>query len=113
MQAVIGGSRTFGHCSRKNSLLMYINSVREYGSLMHQVNITELRKHLPNYLKQVSLGEEIQITSHGKVIARLIPERDEAEAARQRLFALRGKGFVGDVVSPIENVQWTADDDNL
>ncbi len=80
---------------------------------MHRINITELRKHLPNYLKQVSRGEEIQITSHGKVIARLIPEPDEAEAARQRLFALRGKGFVGDVISPIENVQWTADDDNL
>lgn len=80
---------------------------------MQQVNITELRRHLPEYLKQVSQGKEIQITNRGKLIARIVPETNEAEAARQRLFALRDKGFIGDVVSPIENMKWMADENNL
>ena len=80
---------------------------------MLAVNVTEFRKHLPAYLKRIQNGDEIQLTNRGKVIARIVPEEDEAEAARQRLFALRGKGIVGDVVSPIEDVEWTADADNL
>ena len=80
---------------------------------MQQVSITELRRHLPEYLKQVGQGNEIQITNRGKIIARIVPETNEADAARQRLFALRDKGFVGDVVSPIEDMEWTADENNL
>jgi len=55
------------------------------------VNITELRQHLPDYLKQVQQGEEIAITSHGKTIARIVPDRqdDKREAALKRLAALR------------------------
>jgi prevent-host-death family protein len=79
---------------------------------MDAINITEFRKHLPAYLKRVRSGEELRVTSRGQVIARIVPEEDRAEAARKRLFALRGKGIVGDVESPID-VEWTADDDNL
>jgi prevent-host-death family protein len=80
---------------------------------MFAVNITEFRKHLPEYLKKIQQGEEIQITNRGKIIARVVPENDAAEAARKRLFALRGKGYLGDVISPLEAVEWTADEDNL
>jgi prevent-host-death family protein len=64
------------------------------GFAMFAVNVTEFRKHLPEYLKKIQQGEEIQITNRGKVIARVVPEVDEAEAARQRLLALRGKGHL-------------------
>lgn len=66
-------------------------------------NITELRQHLPDYLKQVQQGEGIVITSHGKTIARIVPNRqgDQREAALNRLAALLGKMIVGDILAPL------------
>ncbi len=77
------------------------------------VNVTELRQHLPAYLKRVQAGEEICIASHGRVIARLMPALDEAEAARQRLQNLRGVMIIGDVLSPLPDVAWSSDADHL
>jgi len=75
---------------------------------MTSVNVTELRQHLPDYLKQVQQGEEIAITSHGKTIARLIPDKQESEreAALKRLEALRGTVIVGDIMAPLDE-EWT------
>ena len=70
---------------------------------MLQVTVTELRKNLDNLLEQASLGEEIQITSHEKTIARLIPEISQFEAATKRLEALRGTMIIGDILEPLEN----------
>ena len=74
---------------------------------MLNVNVTELRCHLPEYLKKVRAGEEVTVTSRGKIIARLVPEVDETAAARQRLDALRGQCVVRDVISPLD-VEWEA-----
>lgn len=81
---------------------------------MNSVNVTQLRQHLPEYLKQVQLGEEITITLHGKTIARIVPEHQESkrEAALKRLEALRGTVIVGDILKPL-NEEWTGDADNL
>ena len=81
---------------------------------MNSVNVTELRQHLPDYLKQVQQGEEIAITLHGKTIARIVPDRNESkrEAALKRLEALRGTVIVGDILAPL-NEEWTGDADNL
>ncbi|OAI18265.1 prevent-host-death protein [Methylomonas koyamae] len=81
---------------------------------MHSVNVTELRQHLPDYLKQVQQGEEIAVTLHGKTIARIIPDHQESkrEAALKRLEALRGTVIVGDILAPLDE-EWTADADNL
>ena len=68
---------------------------------MRQVKITELRSNLPAYLGQVQAGEEIVVTSHGKAIARILPNQDIREAAKKQLKALRKKTSVGDVISPI------------
>jgi prevent-host-death family protein len=76
-------------------------------SRMSKVNVTELRQNLPAYLDQVKNGTEVQITVHGKVVARLVPEQGEQSAARQRLDALRGKCRIGDVVSPLPE-EWDA-----
>ena len=67
---------------------------------MPQVNVTELRQRLPFYLEQVSKGEELQITVHGRIIARIVPERDVREASLRRLTALRDKCRIGDLLSP-------------
>jgi prevent-host-death family protein len=72
--------------------------------IMNSVNVTELRQHLPDYLKQVQQGEEIAITLHGKTIARIVPDRkkSEREAALKRLKALRSKMIVGDILAPLD-----------
>ena len=75
---------------------------------MREVNVTELRSHLPAYLVQVQTGEELIVTSHGKAIARILPSQDIREAARKQLNALRKKSHVGDVISPIGEV-WDAE----
>lgn len=77
---------------------------------MTDVNITELRQHLPDYLKQVERGSEIDVTVRGRVIARLVPALAASARAQanERLAALRGKAVLGDVVSPGEE-PWEAD----
>jgi prevent-host-death family protein len=81
---------------------------------MSSINVTELRQHLPEYLKQVQAGQEIAITVHGKTIARIVPEAKDSkrEAALKRLESLRGTVIVGDIINPIEE-EWTADADHL
>ena len=58
---------------------------------MTSIDITELRQHLPEYLKQVQAGEEVVIILHRKAITRIVPDRQESErdAAFKRLDALR------------------------
>ena len=75
---------------------------------MREINITELRSHLPAYIGRVKKGEQLLVTSRGKVVASLVPVRDEREAARKRLAELRVCCTVGDVVSPIGEA-WEAE----
>jgi prevent-host-death family protein len=81
---------------------------------MISVNVTELRQHLPDYLKQVQQGEEITVTLHGKTIARIVPDYQESkrDAALKRLEALHGTVIVGDILAPLDE-EWTGDADNL
>ena len=74
---------------------------------MRQVNVSQLRDHLPEYLARAEAGEEILVTRHGRVVARLSAARDPRAEAKERLAALRGQARVGDVVSPID-VHWEA-----
>lgn len=67
---------------------------------MIRVKISELRQNLPAYLAEVQAGGEIEVTVHGKVIARIVPEADRQAAARQYLKSLRKSAVIGDLVSP-------------
>ncbi|MEB3258270.1 MAG: type II toxin-antitoxin system prevent-host-death family antitoxin, partial [Cyanobacteriota bacterium] len=80
---------------------------------MTRVSVSDLRQHLPAYLKRVQAGEELQVTSRGRVIARIEPERDPSEEARAWLEGLRGKVVLTDVVAPFTDVTWSADADHL
>lgn len=75
---------------------------------MSKVKVTELRRHLPAYLARVQAGEAIEVTVHGRVIARIVPEGDNAAQAREWLKTLRGKARVGDVISPT-GARWNAE----
>lgn len=79
-----------------------------------ETNTTELRQNLASYLVKVQGGEEVKISLHGKVIARLVPEEDESARAKAELAEIRKTAWIGDVISPIAmNVKWTADANNL
>ena len=56
----------------------------------------------------VRKGEAIEVTVHGRVIARIVPEGDSAAQAREWLKMLRGKARVGDVMSPT-GARWNAE----
>jgi prevent-host-death family protein len=80
--------------------------------ITHSVSITELRQNLPSYLDRVEAGETFLVTVRGKVVARLAPEADAAEAAYQRILSYRSQSWVGDVVTPLDEV-WSGDSDNV
>jgi len=72
------------------------------------VNVTVLRQNLPAYLAEVKKGGEIEVTSRGKVIARIVAGGDPHREARERLLAIRKHSKVGDVVSPT-GAKWNAE----
>lgn len=75
---------------------------------MLEVPVTTFRKHIPDYLGKVRKGDDISLTSRGKVIARLVPPADERKSAQEQLAALRaGVTYIGDIISPID-VEWEA-----
>jgi prevent-host-death family protein len=73
-----------------------------------EVNVTELRQNLPTYLAKVKKGNEIEVTSRGKVIARIVAGGDPQQEARERLLAIRKNCYVGDVLSP-GGAEWDAE----
>jgi prevent-host-death family protein len=77
---------------------------------MITVNVTALRNRLPEYLGKVRAGEEITVTSRGRVVARIVPDTESAARARQALKSLRESCTIGDVVSPLGEA-WDADRD--
>lgn len=81
---------------------------------MQTVNVTEFRAHLPNYLNMVQMGEEVAISSRGKVVARLVPDEktNEQQIAMAQVLKWRGTVITGDIMESLDEV-WTADDDNL
>ena len=92
---------------------MYIRSVHKELAVVTRVSVSDLRQHLPAFLKRVQAGEELQVTSRGRIIARIAPERDPAEEARQWLLDLRDRVSLGDVVQGIPDVDWSGDADHL
>lgn len=78
------------------------------GHPLPKVKVTELRQNLPTYLARVARGEEVEVTVHGRVIARIVPQQAAAKAARARLKALRGKARIGDIMSP-SGETWNAE----
>ena len=73
-----------------------------------EVNVTELRQNLPAYLAEVKKGKEIEVTSRGRVIARIVAGGDPRQEAKERLLAARKRCHVGDVLSPT-GAEWDAE----
>ena len=88
---------------------MYNCHVQNTAVGMIRVSVSDLRQNLPSFLKRVQAGEQLQITSRGQVIARMAPESDPAEEARQWLLDLRDRVSLGDVVHGLADLEWSGD----
>lgn len=74
---------------------------------MLTVNISDLRANLLKYLEKASRGEQITVTTNGKVLATITPPVDKKEMAKKRLGELAATARVGDVTSPT-GADWDA-----
>jgi prevent-host-death family protein len=74
---------------------------------METVNISDLRANLLKYLEKASSGQQITVTTNGKVLATLSPPVQKREAARSQLGALAATARIHDVTSPVQ-VDWDA-----
>ena len=76
------------------------------------VTATEAKAHILSLLDEVEAGEEVEITRHGRLVARLVPARGAA--------ALKGK-YAGLIWTNVTNEEesfstgevWSSDEDNL
>lgn len=69
---------------------------------METIAVSELRANLMKVLERVRNGGHIQITSRGKVIAKLAPADNIQEKARARLSALSATAELIDVISSVD-----------
>lgn len=70
---------------------------------MESVAVSDLRANLMKILKQIELGSVVDITSRGKVVAKLVPPDYTRELAKEKLKELRKNAVVGDVISSLES----------
>ncbi len=74
---------------------------------METIAVSEFRANLMKVLNAIRLGEKINITSRGKVIAKLIPPDDSIEHARKKLDEIGKTAVLNDLIAPIET-NWKA-----
>lgn len=70
---------------------------------MDSVAVSDLRANLMKILKQIELGSVVDITSRGKVVAKLVPPDYTREMAKEKLKELRKSAVVGDVISSLDS----------
>jgi prevent-host-death family protein len=74
---------------------------------MQTINISDFRANLLKYLEIANSGEQISVTSNGKLLATITPPENRMELARKQLRALASNAKIHDVVSPTDS-EWDA-----
>ena len=74
---------------------------------MDTIAVSDLRANLMKILKEIEHGSVVDITSRGKVVAKLVPPDYTKKIAREKLKKLRKSAVLGDIISPLD-VQWEA-----
>lgn len=74
---------------------------------MLTVNISDLRANLLKYLEKASHGEQITVTTNGRILATIAPPTDKKAIAKKRLSDLSATAKINDVTSPLDT-QWDA-----
>lgn len=74
---------------------------------MHTINISDFRANLLKYLEIANSGEQISVTSNGKLLATITPPVKQKELAKQQLKTLAAQAKIHDVTSPTD-CEWDA-----
>jgi len=74
---------------------------------MQTVNISEFRANLLKYLEKANAGEQICVTTNGKLIATITPPVNQKQLAQQQLQQLAKNAKINDVVTPVDS-DWDA-----
>lgn len=80
---------------------LYKQSVQVCGfKNMQTVNISDFRANLLKYLEKANAGEQISVTTNGKLLATITPPANRKALARQQLKELAASAKLHDVVTP-------------
>lgn len=74
---------------------------------MQTVNISDFRANLLKYLEKANKGEQISVTTNGKLLATISPPVDRKVLARQQLKELAASAKLYDVLTPTGS-DWNA-----
>jgi antitoxin (DNA-binding transcriptional repressor) of toxin-antitoxin stability system len=74
---------------------------------MENIAVSVLRANLMKVLKQIEHGATLNITSRGKIVAKLVPPNYTRNKARKKLAKIAKSAVIGDVISPIDT-EWEA-----
>ena len=74
---------------------------------MQTINISDFRANLLKYLEIARAGEQISITSKGRLLATVTAPAQQRDAAKKQLKALAGRAKIHDVTTPL-NEDWDA-----
>ncbi len=74
---------------------------------MQTINISEFRANLLKYLEVANSGEQISVTSNGKLLATITPPENQKQQARKQLNTLAACAKIHDITSPIDS-DWDA-----
>jgi prevent-host-death family protein len=77
------------------------------GTKMQTVNISDFRANLLKYLEIAGSGEQITVTSNGKLLATIAPPLNQKELAKKQLNSLASTAKIQDVINPIDS-NWDA-----
>ena len=75
---------------------------------MESIAVSDFRANIMKVLKQIEHGASLDITSRGKVVAKLVPPDYTRTHAREKLDVLCETAKIYDVLSPIDE-NWEAD----
>jgi prevent-host-death family protein len=72
---------------------------------MQTINISDFRANLLKYLEAAGSGEQILVTSNGKLLASITAPEDKKEIAKKQLNSLATTAKIHDVIAPTES-EW-------
>lgn len=76
---------------------------------MKTIAVSELRANLMRVLKEVAHGSVVDVTSSGKVVAKIVTPDRFRDQAREKLKQVGKTAVIGDVISPVDSGLVTAD----
>lgn len=86
---------------------LYSQNVQDSRLKMQTVNISDFRANLLKYLEKANAGEQISVTTNGKLLATISPPVNQKILARKQLKELAASAKLNDVVSPTDS-NWDA-----